>query len=327
MKKAPYEFTSVLAGEMEAYIRLRESQGHQSKKDHHYLAALDQYLQDNSVAEKNLSVEITEGWLKNLPDTMNVNTKIVIISHYSQFANYLHTLKIPAFIPERPCGNKLYAPYIFTQAEVEKMIVAVDNRAFEKKGDKTPPLQFPLILRMLYGCGLRLDEVLLLRTGNVDLEAGVLKIHGGKGNKYRLVPMDMSLTEICRQYFATAGKSAGVDALLFENGKGERRSQTWARSWFNYALAKANIQKPDLPRHSRNICLHCLRHTFAVESFRKRDQAGINLYAAAPLLSTYMGHHDMNGTEQYLHMTAETSKDILSKTQDYMVGLFPEVPQ
>lgn len=197
---------------------------------------------------------------------------------------YLHTLKIPAFIPERPCGNKLYAPYIFSQTEMEKMIAAADCRVFEKKGDKTAQLQFPLVLRMLYGCGLRLDEVLLLRTGNVDLEAGVLKVHGGKGNKDRLAPMDASLTEICRQYFAAAGKSAGVDALLFENSKGGRRSQIWARTWFNYALVKANIQKPTLPRYSRNTCLHCLRHTFAVESFRRQDQAGVDLYAAAPLL-------------------------------------------
>jgi integrase len=326
MKKAIYTFASVLAEEMESYLLLRQSQGHQVQKERQYLVTLDRFLQQKSVNEKNLTTEIVEGWLQSLPTEMHVNTRIVYISHFSQFARYLQTLRIPAFIPERPVADQIYVPYIFSQDEIRRLIDAVDCRVFEKEHDKTARLQFPVILRLLCGCGLRLDEALLLRTGNMDLDAGVLRVRGGKGSKDRLVPMDDSLRKIFCSYFSVAEKTCDKDALVFENSKGQRRAQSWARIWFNYALTATDIQKPELPRFNRNICLHCLRHTFAVESLRKQDHAGIDSYDAMPVLSTYMGHSDTGGTEHYLHMTAETSQDILDRTQDYTTGLFPEVP-
>jgi len=326
MSKKPYCFGSIFAKEMRSYLSLRESQGHQASKEMHILRTLDQYLQSNEIEEKQLPHSIVEGWLQSLPEKMHINTKIVYISHFTQYANYLRTLGISAFIPERPREDRLYAPYIFSHSELVRMFATVDGRVFERKGDKTAQLQFPLVLRMLYGCGLRVDEVLTLRTEDVDLDAGILFIRNAKGNKDRLVPMDSSLTEICRRYAAVCGKSAAPQSLLFENRKGERRSQTWVHSWFCWVLKKSGIDKPELPRYNRNICPHCLRHTFAVDSFRKQDLAGVDLYAAAPLLSTYLGHTKSSGTQRYLHMTAENNTDILNKTNNYTHGLFPEVP-
>jgi hypothetical protein len=75
------------------------------------------------------------------------------------------------------------------------------------------------------------------------------------------------------------------------------------------------------------ICLHCMRHTFAVNSFRKQDHAGVDMYTATPFLSTYMGHDNILGTQTYLHMTAENSVDVIEQTTEYTVGLFPEVPR
>ena len=51
------------------------------------------------------------------------------------------------------------------------------------------------------------------------------------------------------------------------------------------------------------------------------------MYSASPLLSVFMGHAKIYGTENYLHMSAENSVDIIEKTAAYSSGLFPEVPQ
>jgi integrase len=248
------------------------------------------------------------------------------VLHYTWFARYLHTLVFTSFIPEPPRRENSYVPYIFSQDELARLFAAVDGCMMTKNCKENSRLQIPLVFRLLYGCGLRLDEALTLRTGDVNVEAGTLLIGNAKDNKDRLVPMDASLAKILHQYMKVTGKTSSQE-LLFDNGHGERHPQDWARKWFRWILDEAGIAVEELPRYGRNICPHCLRHTFAVNSFRKQDIAGVDLYVAAPLLSAYMGHVKIYGTERYLHMTAENSKDILDKTRAYTAGLFPEVPQ
>jgi len=327
VKTSEYVFASVFADEITAHLALRKSQGRQVHREKYIFLMLDQYLQSKCAVEKALSPALVEGWLLSLPEGMHVNTKIVYISHYTQFAKYLHTLGFAAFIPERPRDDRQYAPYIFSPLEMERIFVAADSRVLSNcTPDKTAGLHFPLILRLLYGCGLRLNEALRLRCGDVDLNGGVLLIHNAKGDKDRLIPMDLSLTEILRKYFTVAGKGEAPQDLFFENRKGEQRSEAWASTWFQWCLKAAGIAKPDLPRYSRNICLHCLRHTFAVDSLRKQDLADVDMYDAAPLLSTYLGHKNFHGTQRYIHLSEQNSADIVAKNSAYTMDLFPEVP-
>jgi len=327
MNSKHYEFAAIFANEILAYLRLRESQGHQHLRERHYFVSLDRYLLAENVTKKELTAPTVEGWLQSLSPDMSVNTKIVYISHYSQFAKYLHTLGFDVFIPERPIDDKSYIPYVFSEIEIGRIFASVDNLSASHRKSIFVKLQFPVLLRILYGCGLRLEEALRLQNGDVDLESGVLLIRNAKGNKDRLVPMDDSLTGILNQYILHNCRNSPKDLLLFSNRKGEQHSGATMRHWFNKTLEAADIEKQDLPRYSRNICLHCLRHTMAVHSFRKQDLAGIDMYSASPLLSTFMGHDKVYGTEKYLHMAAENSVDIIEQTSAYSSGLFPEVPR
>ena len=325
--KKQYEYASIFEPELNGYFALRESQGHQHIREFHYFKALDQHILAENITDKVLTPATVEGWLCSLPKNMSVNTKIVYISHYTQFAKYLGTLGITAFIPERPIDDKSYAPYVFSAGEISRLFSAADNIADNTRSHQFAGIDFPMILRLLYGCGLRLNETLRLHISDVNLQTGVLLICGAKGNKDRLVPMDNLLAEIMRAFMVSQRSNAPAESYLFPNRKGEPYSYAITRTWFNLALEKAGIKKPDLPRYSRNICLHCLRHTFAVHSFRKQDRAGVDMYAASPYLSTYMGHEEIYGTETYLHMTAENSTDMIEKTMIYSSGLFPEVPK
>lgn len=327
MKTKSYRFASVLANEFADYLALRESQGHQHLKEKYYFKLLDQYLCAHSVTDKELTAPIIEGWIQSLPSEMSVNTKIVYISHYSQFAKYLSTLNITAFIPERPIEDNSYTPYVFSESEMEKIFLTADNIAVGTRSHRFAAQEFPLIIRILYGCGLRLNEALSLQVGDIDLQTGVLLIRNAKGNKDRLVPMEASLSDILHRYITIYRANDTRDSFLFQNRKGERYSQVITRAWFNLTLEKAGISQPASPKYSRSICPHCLRHSFAVSSFRKQDIAGVDMYTAAPFLSTYMGHDRILGTETYLHMTAENSADVIKQMTAYAEGLFPEVPQ
>ena len=292
-----YEFASIFAPEFAGYLALRESQGHQHNRERHYFKKLDQHLHSENLDEKELTPATVEAWLRSLPDGMSVNTKIVYTSHYTQFAKYLGTLGIAAFIPERPVDDKSYAPYVFSADEVTRLLAAADNVAENTKSKQFARMDFPLIVRLLYGCGLRLNEALRLCISDVDLQTGALLIRNAKGNKGRIVPMDSSLTGIMRAFMSIRCNNAFPGSFLFPNRKGNPYSYAIVRTWFSLALEKAGIEKLNLPRYGRNICPHCLRHTFAVTSFRKQDRDGVDMYAAAPYLSTYMGHDRLYGTE------------------------------
>ena len=319
-------FQSILKQEMEDFLVLRKSQGHVAEKEKHIYITLDRYLLDTQYYSKNLVPDIVEGWLSSLPEEMNINTKIVYISHYAQFAKYLTNLGYKTFIPERPVEDRHYTPYIFTEDELQALVKGADNTfASINTNGKHSAACFTIILRMLIGCGFRLNEVLSLKTMDVDFVNAVVYVKSAKGNKDRIVPMHNSMVEILKCYF-----NSGIpkkDGLFFPSKNGSAFSQTASRFYFNKYLTHAGIQKPDLGKYERNICIHCLRHTFAVAAFRKLDLSGKDMYDEAPILSTYMGHDRIYGTEKYLHMTAENSADILDCMEKFNEGLFPEVDE
>jgi integrase len=187
----------------------------------------------------------------------------------------------------------------------------------------------------LYGCGLRLGEALALKKDDVDTETGILLIRNAKGNRDRLVPVDPTLKETLLLYCDRFLCDKSDDTWLFESDAirkirvctGRPRTPKWAQYRFRAVLAKTGIDLPELPRKQRNICLHCLRHTFIVRSFRKQDLAGIDSYDPAASISVYVGHLNLSGTQRYLHMTAENSIDIINATAEYSKGMFPEVPE
>jgi len=324
MKK--YVYNSILKDEIYEFFDLRANQGY--RDDVRYiLLTLDEFLTGIGLAEKILTPISVESWIKSLSGRMSINTKIVYVSHYRQFAKYLQSVGIPAFIHERPKGESSYVPYIFTQEELIRIFEAADNLTEISDSYLPTCIQFPIVLRILYGCGMRLGEVLSLKIPDLDFEREAITVRGAKGNMDRLVPMDTSLTAICRKYYEIIGMNSSNDSYLFPTNRKGKHTHAWARKCFGKVLLSAKISKFNLPRYSRNICIHCLRHTFAVNSFGKQNGMGIDNYAAAPLLSAYMGHKNPTGTELYLRMSAENSSDIISKMNSYTSNIFPEVPE
>lgn len=314
-------FNSVFKTELYNYLDLRTAQGH-TGKEKHTLILLDSFLQKSKYMEKALTPFIIDDWFFNLPKNMHANTKIVYVSHYTGFAKYLNSIDIPAFIPERPSGEQTYTPYIFSMEEIDRIFKAADNLKYFKKLS----MQFPLIVRLLYSSGMRVGEVLNLKLSDVDFKEGILLIRNGKGNKDRYIPLTENLNDMLKMYCEVTKKKYFSEELLFQNTKNERHSTTWIGTNFDRCLAEAGIVKPDMVRYARNICPHCLRHTFAVHSFRNQVQLGIDMYVAAPLISAYMGHSSFRDTEYYLRLTDEIGLEIISQTSNY-ANVFPEVPK
>ena len=286
-------FESCLKEKLNSYMELRESQGHQTSKIRHIFISLDKYLQKVGPNVQSLPPAIIDGWIASLPEKLSINTVNIYISAYIQFAKYLRSLRYDAFIPEKAISSKNYSPYIFHEDDLAALIQASDILVFSaSEKHRHNAACFSVMLRMYIGCGFRLNEIRLLKTN--------VKVY--------------SISWIPQK-----------ENWFFPSGTGNPISCSWIRDAFLKCIQHIGIERPDLPKHARNICLHCLRHSFAVAAFRQLDNNDLDMYNEIPVLSTYMGHENLYGTEHYLHMTAENSRDILDKMEEFNKGLFPEV--
>jgi integrase len=263
-------------------------------------------------------------WLANMnakPQTLRWRLQAI-----SPMIKYLRSISITAFLPEKPRGGSEYVPYIFSDTEFLRIIEIADNR---KPGfnatTMSAPIQMPFLLRLLYGCGLRLGEALSLKWEDVDLENAVINIRFAKNKKQRMAPMSNSLNELCKLYRASGLTFGESDDYLFSNKKGGRYSLLYIRNLFAEILETAGIGNVRSAKGGRGACLHCLRHLFVLRSFAKMESEGFPFVDSVPYLSTYLGHSSIMETDKYLRFSHEIYKDAHVLVNNFTQGIFPEV--
>jgi len=320
-----YEYTSALHQEFNDYLTLRASAGIKETyvKTNYVLAELDRFLVGIGATEKTLTEETLIKWLQSMD--VKPSTKRKKVSAIRGLAKYLSSLGIEAFTPELPRSSNDYVPYVFSEDEFARIITQADNLAQQSYvSDIQATDQIPILIRLLYGCGLRLGEALALRWKDVVLSTGVLLIVYSKNEKQRIVPMSGSMIEICRAYRYSGLCGSGETDYLFGNPKGIPYSQIRIRELFNIVLQKADIGYVRSAKYERGPCLHCLRHLFALRSFAKAESEGRSFIDSVPYLSTYLGHDSIMETDKYLNFSYEMYPDAHEAISAYTSGVFPK---
>jgi len=319
----PYKFVGIFRQEFSDYLELRALSGKKNKDEQYVLADLDRFLVKTETTSKALTEGIVIGWLQSMdvkPSTKKRKTAVA-----RGLAKYLVSLGIEAFSPESPRGSYDYVPYIFSDDELARIISVLDNLT-------APPYisgiqataQVPFLVRILFGCGLRLGEALALRWDDVDLKAGTLLVRYAKNAKQRIVPMSASLTEICVLYRRSGLCGPDGTDYLFGNRQGSPYCQTWFRLLFSTALVKAGVEYTRSAKQERGPCLHCLRHLFVLRSFAKAESDGRPLSDSVPYLSTYLGHSSIMETDKYLKFSYEMYPGAHEAIGAYTKGVFPK---
>ena len=149
------------------------------------------------------------------------------------------------------------------------------------------------LLETIYGLGLRVSECVNLKTNQVNLEDGFVKILG-KGNKERLMPIPDKTLEIMKRYFQTLRPlwQKKNSNYFFLNKKGNPTYSEYVEKMLRETNIKANIKK--------HITPHKLRHSYATHLL----QGGADLRVIQELL----GHSDISTTEIYTHVDSERLK-------------------
>lgn len=184
-----------------------------------------------------------------------------------------------------PSRNKYALPRYITATEVKEMIASTPNR------------KHACIIKMLYGCGLRLNELLHLKLSDINSERMLVHVRNSKGNKDRVVMLAPALLEDLRSYF----KAYHPKVYLFEGQSGGRYSEKSVQNIVKTAAAKAGITKQVTP--------HVLRHSFATHLLEN----GTDIRYIQQLL----GHGSVKTTEIYTHIT-DVAKMKIKSPLDYL---------
>ncbi len=314
-------FSGPLASTIEKFIAEKRGIGLQYNGVSTYLQNFDRFSIRFRLADQVLTREVVEAWLKQNPaqSQQTLRMKTIIIR---QLGLYMKRMDMSAYIiPEIPKRDHLFLPYIFSDKEIEKILEQADTvKPLSKKTSKH--LVVPVFIRLLYFCGLRFSEVQQLRVKNVDLDNGILTIHGSKFDKDRLVPMSPEITNICREYSEKVHVYSAIDAIYLPNVHNDIYGKRCFYNVFRDLLWRAGISHGGRGNGPR---LHDLRHTFAVHCLRKWVQEGSDITALLPYLSSYLGHKGLQETAYYLRLTADMFPQVITLLENELGDIIPEI--
>ena len=303
---------SPLAPLMETFLQEMLACGYRGTYHAGILRRFDAFLYQQGLQQPELPNSLSWQWLAKQPHE-SANTQLSRISVVRQFAMFLCRMGHSADVPDRAMGAKAtseFAPRILTHDELRRLLEAVDSL---KPVAHTPMrhIVMPELFRLLYGCGLRLNEAVGLRVKDVDLVQGVLRIKDGKFHKDRLVPPALPLVERLQRYAEKRGHRPD-DAYFFPSSRGGRWSLSPVYWMFRELLMRCGIPHGGRGEGPR---VHDLRHTFAVHTLLRWYREGADLQARLPVLAAYLGHSSIEGTQAYLHLTAELFPEIVVRSE------------
>jgi integrase/recombinase XerD len=310
-------FTSSLAIHLRAYLDLRLHLGATSFAKAHYAKELDDYLTFHGVGSvQRIDEGLVVNWLHSLPRQAPAtkNAKLAFARGFLSYLVRVGMLKDNPALRIPYLKQKTYKPHIYTIQEIQRLLEeARENQ--RRYPNRLTGWTMETIIFLLYACGLRLSEALNLRMRDVDFEETVLSLWKTKFHKERLVPFSPAVGAKLRSYLVRRRKSypaVGLDAPFFCHARGKYKINS-IEGCFRVLLVRCGMAKPTgrgVPR------LHDFRHSMAVHRLYKWYQEGHDILNKLPLLSTYMGHVNIENTQVYLTITRALLREGDRRFQD-----------
>ena len=279
---------------------------HQAMTDYHNYLKIERGLSANSISSYNADIKKLVGWLDensitispvsiseetlqqfiyHIAKEVNPRSQSRIISGLRGFFNYLifeeYRKTNPLELIESPkTGRKL--PDTLSISEIDRLIAAIDLGKPEGERNRA-------ILETLYGCGLRVSELINLKISDLFFEEGFIKVTG-KGDKQRFIPIGKLTIKYIDLYRKEIRVHQQIHPIakdtLFLNRRGKQLSRAMIFTIIKQLAIKAGIQK--------SISPHTFRHSFATHLLEN----GADLRAIQQML----GHESITTTEIYTHI-------------------------
>jgi len=256
------------------------------------------YLEANSIAisPEKISEEMLQQFIYEVAKVVNARSQSRIISGLKSFFIYLifegYRENNPMELIESPkIGRKL--PDTLSIDEIDNLVNSVDLST--KEGERNQA-----IIETLYGCGLRVSELIDLKLSDLFFKEGFIKVTG-KGNKQRFVPIG----EVTQQYISGYIRNSRTlvplkkkaSDVLFLNRRGNILTRAMIFTIVKNLAIIADIQK--------NISPHTFRHSFATHLLEN----GADLRAIQQML----GHESITTTEIYMHVDKSHLQEVITE--------------
>lgn len=256
------------------------------------------FLESHQIVETPINIDksTVQQFIYELAKNVNPRSQSRVISGLKSFFNYLvfedYRQDNPMELIESPkVGRKL--PDTLSEEEINALIGAIDLSKPEGERNRA-------ILETLYGCGLRVSELLDLKLSDLYFEEDFIKVTG-KGDKQRFVP----ISEINKKYINIYRKEIrihltikkGAEDILFLNRRGNKLTRAMI-----FTVIKQLAQDIGL---KKSISPHTFRHSFATHLL----QNGADLRAIQQML----GHESITTTEVYMHVDRTHLAEVMNR--------------
>ena len=314
-------FESGFAESIEAYIDSKVASGYKEKSFVGPMRKFDAFCKSRGIVDVSLGRDDVEEWTRKLPGEATtthysrVNASKNLVAFLTARGHDLAPIRDVAF---RETG---FQPHIYTEDEAGRYFAAVD--AWSSPRSRVDEVQFPVLFRLMYCCGARVNEALGIRKRDVDLAAGVVALNETKNDRSRLVALGPEMSALFARFADKTFYLIGDGGYVFPNSRGNRRDPKRLNEVHQELLRRAGIPFVGGGEGPR---LHDWRHTHAVRSFKRMVDSGMDMYAALPILSKYLGHKTIYATERYVRLTAAMFPEVAAKLSDVLDRVFEGGP-
>ena len=255
------------------------------------------FLSENKIDISPLKIEeeIIQQFIYAVSSQVNPRSQARIISGLKSFFGYLifedFRLDNPLELIESPkTGRKL--PDTLSIDEIDLLIKAIDLTSNEGERNRA-------MLETLYGCGLRVSELVSLKISDLFFEEGFIKVTG-KGNKQRFVPIGILAQKYIHIYKSTIRIHLNVKKehgdVLFLNRRGSQLTRAMVFTIIKDLAVKVELHKKISP--------HTFRHSFATHLLEN----GADLRS----IQLMLGHESITTTEIYLHLDRKFLTEVIN---------------
>lgn len=249
------------------------------------------YLKETGTALRDVTLPILQQFVADMHDVgISPRSQARIVSGLKSFFKYLvmagYTEENPSIMLETP-NIGLHLPEVLTLEEIDNLENEIDTSTIEGVRNYA-------IIETLYGCGLRVSELVNLEISRVFLKDKYMMVNG-KGSKERIVPMSDMVIDLISDYLKVRGDviKPGEENVLYLSRRGTRLTRQMIFTIIKRLATQAGIKKTISP--------HTLRHSFATHLL----EGGANLRAIQQML----GHETIATTEIYLHIDSTRLKE------------------
>jgi integrase/recombinase XerD len=255
------------------------------------------FLDSHSISTDPLIIDktIVQQFIYEIAKEVNPRSQARIISGLKSFFNYLifedYRKDNPLDLIESPkIGRKL--PDTLSENEIDRLIQSIDLSSPEGERNRA-------MLETLYGCGLRVTELIDLKISDLFFEEDFIKVTG-KGDKQRFVPIsavNKKYINIYRNEIRVHLKiQEGFQDILFLNRRGKQLTRAMIFTIVKNLAVTTGLQK--------NISPHTFRHSFATHLLEN----GADLRSIQQML----GHESITTTEIYMHIDRSHLAEVMN---------------